>query len=141
MLRRTLTSAPTLVSAPVTSRAGEDPAGSDDPGVEALPERPLVLLVEDDFMLRASLAQLLYLEGYEVESSADGAEAIRRLERTPRPSVIVLDLLMPRLNGVQFRAYQRAEPNIAAIPVIVITAVGLRPDVARELELEQVFLK
>src|SRR3569623_3145443 len=65
--------------------------------------RERLLLVEDDFMLRQDLAELLALEGYYVSSAADGIEALWRLERAPLPSAILLDLVLPKMNGISFR--------------------------------------
>jgi len=104
-------------------------------------EPALILLVEDDFMLRGSLAAVLQEEGYKVESAANALDALRRLERGPKPSLILLDIMLPYMDGLEFRAVQRATPDMADIPVIVITAVGVRPDVAAELDLRQSFFK
>jgi len=104
-------------------------------------EPALILLVEDDFMLRGSLAAVLHEEGYKVESAANALDALRRLERRPKPSLILLDIMLPYMDGLEFRAVQRATPDMADIPVIVITAVGVRPDIAAELDLRQSFFK
>jgi CheY-like chemotaxis protein len=104
-------------------------------------EPPLILLIEDDFMLRGSLAAVLESEGYRVECEANALDALRRLERPPRPSLILLDIMLPYMDGLEFRAVQRATPALTDIPVIVITAVGVRPDVAVELDLKQTFFK
>src|SRR5215471_3944412 len=101
----------------------------------------LLLLVEDDFMLRSSLAETLNREGYRVECAANGLDALRRLERPPKPNLILLDLMLPYMDGLEFRAVQRTTPDIAQIPVIVITAVGVRPEVAIDLDLRQAFFK
>jgi two-component system, OmpR family, response regulator CpxR len=85
------------------------------------PER--LLLVEDDFMLRAHLAELLMSEGYQVSCAADGAEALTRLVREPLPGAIILDIVMPKLNGVSFRERQMAEPELRRIPTIALTAL------------------
>jgi len=104
-------------------------------------EPPLILLIEDDFVLRGSLAVVLQSEGYKVECAANALEALGRLERAPTPSLILLDIMLPYMDGLEFRGLQRAVPELADIPVIVITAVGVRPDVAAELELRQAFFK
>ena len=101
----------------------------------------LILLVEDDFVLRGSLAAVLQTEGYRVECAANALEALRRLERQPTPSLILLDIMLPYMDGLEFRGLQLAAPALADIPVIVITAVGVRPDVAAELGLRQTFFK
>ena len=110
--------------------------------VPSAPAEPaLILLVEDDFMLRGSLAAVLQQEGYKVECAANALDALQRLERQPKPSLILLDIMLPYMDGLEFRAVQRASPDIADIPVIVITAVGVRPDIAAELDLRQSFFK
>jgi two-component system, chemotaxis family, chemotaxis protein CheY len=104
-------------------------------------EPELILLVEDDFVLRGSLATVLQADGYKVESAANALEALTRLARPPKPSLILLDIMMPYMDGLEFRGLQRAAPALADIPVIVITAVGVRPDIAAELDLRQTFFK
>jgi CheY-like chemotaxis protein len=82
-----------------------------------------VLLVEDDFMLRSVLAELLMQNGYEVECVADGLEAFHYLNSgRPKPAVILLDLMMPQMDGIEFRAVQRSIPSMSDVPVVVITA-------------------
>jgi CheY-like chemotaxis protein len=129
-------SAKTPVPAQVLSAA--DPNGD---AVVTRPEPGLILLIEDDFMLRGSLATLLDAEGYKVESSANALDALQRLDRLPKPSLILLDIMLPYMDGLEFRAVQRRMRNIADIPVIVITAVGIRPEVASELGLDTAFFK
>src|SRR5262245_44484882 len=120
-----------------------DPAENEPSGARAslVAEPGLILLVEDDFMLRGSLATLLQAEGYRVESAANALDALRRLERAPTPSLILLDIMLPYMDGLEFRALQRATPGIADIPVIVITAVGIQPEIAAELDLRQSLFK
>ncbi len=78
-------------------------------------------------MLRQHLAELLALEGYYVSSAADGAEALWRLEREPLPSAILLDLVLPKMNGISFREVQLDSPVLRDIPTIVMTATrGIR---------------
>jgi CheY-like chemotaxis protein len=115
--------------------------GSAAGGAPTTAEPDLILLVEDDFMLRGSLAAVLDAEGYRVESAANALDALARLTRPPKPSLILLDIMLPYMDGLEFRALQRAQPNMADIPVIVITAVGVRPEVAAELDLQLSFFK
>jgi CheY-like chemotaxis protein len=100
-----------------------------------------ILIVEDDFMLRGSLDQLLRTVGYRVECAANALDALRRLERPPKPSLILLDIMLPYMDGLEFRAVQRRTHKIADIPVIVITAVGMRPDIQEDLNLREMFFK
>jgi CheY-like chemotaxis protein len=81
-----------------------------------------VLIVEDDAGVRDALVGVLREEGYEVAAVADGAAALRLLEAGPLPSLILLDLMMPNMDGVEFRARQLAHPRWAQIPVIVLSA-------------------
>ena len=86
-----------------------------------------VLVVEDDFDLREMIEMLLGLEGLRPLGAANGREALRVLARPDgRPDVILLDLMMPEMNGWQFREAQLAEPALAAIPVIVMSAMTER---------------
>ncbi|TMA50397.1 MAG: response regulator [Deltaproteobacteria bacterium] len=86
------------------------------------PEGRSVLIVEDDFDVRDALSQLLEFEGYMVAGAANGQEAIDHLRSTPRPAAILLDLMMPVMDGFQFRSELMHDPTLASIPVIIISA-------------------
>jgi CheY-like chemotaxis protein len=93
------------------------------------PSSRRVLVIDDDRDLRTTLAQVLTDEGYAVVTAANGAEGLTRLHELheeSRPDVILLDLMMPVMNGAQFRRAQLDEPELAAIPVLVMTAAGER---------------
>lgn len=82
-----------------------------------------VFVVEDDSELRRTLGEALTAQGYEVVAAANGAEALDALRRAEsRPCLILLDLMMPVMNGYEFRAAQRADPALSDIPVVVISA-------------------
>ncbi len=81
-----------------------------------------VLVVEDDPALREALSQVLADEGYDLLSARDGLEAVNCLKKGNRPDVILLDLSMPVVNGWEFRMFQKRDPDLAHIPVILITA-------------------
>ena len=81
-----------------------------------------VLLIEDNDGLRAALALMLESRGYKVVQARDGQEGWEYLERGGCASVIVLDLLMPRLDGRLFRTKQLEREDCASIPVVVFTA-------------------
>lgn len=83
---------------------------------------PRLLLIDDDFILRAHLAELLMLEGYSVTCAADGAEALRRLELEPLPSLILVDIMLPRMSGISFRQTQLRNPHLRDVPTIALTA-------------------
>ena len=82
-----------------------------------------VLVVEDDEGIRETLKDLLELEGYDVAVAEHGRAAIEHLlEQGPDPDVIVLDLMMPVMNGEEFRQRQLEDERWAQIPVLVISA-------------------
>ena len=85
-----------------------------------------VLIVEDDPDTREMLGRFLELEGFEVEKASNGREALATLRAGERASVILLDLMMPVMDGWQFRAEQRSDPVLSQIPVVVVTAAGPR---------------
>jgi CheY-like chemotaxis protein len=81
-----------------------------------------ILIVEDDFDIREALTQILEEEGYPVRGAANGKEALEVAASGPTPSLILLDLMMPVMNGWQFRAEQLQNPRLASVPVLVISA-------------------
>ena len=84
--------------------------------------RGRVLIVEDDSDLRETLSQILTDEGYRVWSAEHGQAALDCLSDGSKPCLILLDLTMPVMNGWQFRAEQREDPDLCEIPVVVISA-------------------
>ena len=88
-------------------------------------DRGCVLVVDDQEDARTSLAEILRIEGYRVAAAADGQEALEYLRSHPSPNVILLDLMMPGMNGWEFRRRQLADPATALIPVAVISGADL----------------
>ena len=86
--------------------------------------QPPVLLVEDDPSTLMGLVELLTSQGYPVLSAQNGAEAVDLLSEGLRPSVILLDLTMPRVSGWEFLNYLRRDGELREIPVIVVTALS-----------------
>jgi CheY-like chemotaxis protein len=82
-----------------------------------------VLIVEDDNDLREMMAQLLSLEGFQAAAVANGRQALDYLREEDAPGVILLDLMMPVMDGWEFRRRQQADPMLAAVPVIVLSAL------------------
>jgi CheY-like chemotaxis protein len=93
-----------------------------------------ILIVEDDAAIRDALKEILEDEGYRVSGAANGQEAIDLLRGHSRPCVILLDLMMPVMNGWQFRAAQRQDPALAPIPTVVISADGNVAEKAAAIE-------
>jgi len=80
-----------------------------------------ILIIDDEAACRNPLARLLQIEGYEITQAADGLEALQRMEER-RHDLLLLDLLMPRMDGVTFLERLRADPRFASTPVFLITA-------------------
>ena len=84
----------------------------------------IVLVIDDDVGIRDALSDLLGDEGYRVVTAANGADALAVL-RGPaieRPCVILLDLMMPIMDGQQFYSEQQRDPELASIPTVLISA-------------------
>lgn len=82
-----------------------------------------ILIVEDDCDISDAIAACCEDRGYEVSVAANGEEALAKLRQSPTlPHLILLDLMMPVMDGWQFRAAQTADPALAAIPVVLLSA-------------------
>jgi CheY-like chemotaxis protein len=93
-----------------------------------------ILLVEDDFDVREALAETLREEGYAVDCACDGEEALEYLRDGHRPGLILLDLMMPRMSGSEFRMVQKVDPSLRDLPVVLLSADSRMEDKARALE-------
>lgn len=85
---------------------------------------PTVLIVEDDADIRNDLAAILEDEGYSVMRAAHGAEALDHLNSSKHPNAILLDLMMPVMDGWQLRGELLKDPALARIPIIVLSGVA-----------------
>ena len=86
--------------------------------------QPTVFIVEDDVDTREMIGRFLELEGFAVETAANGRQALERLDAGARACVILLDLMMPVMDGWEFRRQQTRHAAFAKIPVIVFSAAG-----------------
>ena len=86
--------------------------------------QPTVFIVEDDVDTREMIGRFLELEGFAVETAANGRQALDRLDAGTRACVILLDLMMPVMDGWEFRRRQASHATFAKIPVIVFSAAG-----------------
>jgi CheY-like chemotaxis protein len=84
-------------------------------------EAAVVLVVEDDELLRTVIVDLLRIEGFAVADACNGQEALTLLRQT-RPTVVVLDLLMPVMDGPTFLEHKLADPSFAATPVVIFSS-------------------
>jgi CheY-like chemotaxis protein len=99
----------------------------DEAGEGPMPTRASsqgVLVVDDDQDIREALCELLRDEGYEAVAVANGQEALTYLRSGKAPCVILLDLMMPVMDGWEFRRRQTSDPELSKIPVIIISAAG-----------------
>jgi len=100
--------------------------------VEEVTSAPRILLVDDDRLLRAHLTESLTRSGYEVSEVADGGAALEAVKRL-RPGCIILDILMPGLDGYSVCRALKADPDTAAIPVLLLTALNAKDDLLQGL--------
>jgi CheY-like chemotaxis protein len=110
------------------------------PSSHAMGDRaePSVLIVEDDHDIREALQGVLSLEGYRTVAAENGRDALDLLEhmQTP-PFLLLVDLMMPVMNGWDFVAAVRRDPQLSEIPIVVVSAIGASQPVPEDV----VFLK
>jgi CheY-like chemotaxis protein len=82
-----------------------------------------ILIVDDDADVREMLSQFFSIEGYRVTTAGNGQEALDQLRHGQATDLILLDLMMPVMDGWQFRMEQQRDPELAPIPVVVLSAV------------------
>lgn len=93
-----------------------------------------ILIVEDDKFLRELIVRKLANEGYEVVEAVDGEQGIQRIKET-KPDLVLLDLILPGIDGFDVLAQKKEDPFVASIPVIVLSNLGQKEDVDRGLGL------
>jgi len=96
-------------------------------------DRKRILVVDDEIYIVHILEFTLTMEGYEVATAADGEEALRKIEQD-RPDLVVLDIMMPKLDGYEVCRRLRQDDDLKSLPVILLSAKG-RP-IDRETGLE-----
>ncbi|MGE3262977.1 MAG: response regulator [Bacteriovoracia bacterium] len=107
-----------------------------------VPEAKKILLVEDDIEIRECLTEFLRDEGYTVDAAENGSAALKHLRTTSSlPSLILLDLMMPIMDGFQFREHQMKDADLAAIPTAMLSAHGQVRDKAAALGLAEILRK
>jgi two-component system, chemotaxis family, chemotaxis protein CheY len=105
-----------------------------------------VLVVDDESTIREIIAEALQEAGYDVDTAAHGAEALELIHRSP-PEAIILDLMMPRLDGIGFVDLMRLNPQFASVPIVLVTAaygaiqmaerIGARACITKPFELDE----
>jgi CheY-like chemotaxis protein len=95
-----------------------------------------ILLVEDDYDVREALVETLRDRGYEVQTAGDGEQALKVLHGGLRPGLILLDLMMPRMSGSEFRMAQIRDPELSVFPVVLLSADGRMEEKAQALKVD-----
>lgn len=95
-----------------------------------------VLVVEDDEDVRDCILQVLQDEGYSVEVAVDGKEGLEKLAKMPVPTLVLLDLMMPSMNGWEFLDVQKKDPALAEHKIVTISAVKANKSIEDSTPLE-----
>jgi len=93
-----------------------------------------ILIVEDDKFLRELIARKLLKEGYNISEAIDGEEGIKKI-KTEKPDLILLDLILPGVDGFEVLSRMKADEKLAEIPVIILSNLGQREEIERGLKL------
>jgi two-component system response regulator MprA len=95
-----------------------------------------VLVVDDDRDLREMVAIALHLHGWKVDTAPGGRAALELLRAGMRPDVLLLDMMMPDLDGAEFVALVRADPKLSSLPIVVLTGDPQAPVRLESLRIE-----
>ncbi|HOK00607.1 MAG TPA: response regulator [Candidatus Pacearchaeota archaeon] len=93
-----------------------------------------VLIVEDDKFLRELMAQKLIKEDYDVVEAIDGEDGLSKAKET-KPDLILLDLILPGIDGFEVLAKLKEDVSVSEIPVVILSNLGQREDIERGLKL------
>lgn len=104
-------------------------------------EARTILVVDDDDDIREVVAMALETMGHPVEMARDGLDAMERLSAGLRPALILLDMMMPRMDGETFLTALRADPRLAHIPVVLLSAHNETRKKAAELRADGFLVK
>lgn len=93
-----------------------------------------ILIIEDDKFLRELIARKLIQENFEISEAVDGEEGLKKIKEE-KPALILLDLILPGIDGFEVLTKMKEDPGLASIPVIILSNLGQREDVERGLKL------
>ena len=103
--------------------------------------RNRVLIIDDDEEVRAVYQELLATAKFDVVTAGGGAEGLTMLRQDPTIGLVLLDLMMPEMDGWRFRHAQRSDPRLEAIPTVIVSGTPLRHIVHAELQAADYLLK
>jgi two-component system, chemotaxis family, sensor kinase CheA len=129
-----------LLAEPAALARGRAPASAGMP--QAAPRDPgpgqaaasRILVVEDSFTVRELQRSILEAAGYQVATARDGGEALRLVKRDPRIDLVITDVQMPELDGLELTRAIRADPAHASLPVVIVTSMGSEEDQRKGIE-------
>jgi len=93
-----------------------------------------ILIIEDDKFLRELVIRKLIKEGYETSEAVDGEEGIKKIKEG-KPDLILLDLILPGIDGFEVLSKMKEDPALASIPVIILSNLGQKDDVEKGLKM------
>jgi len=93
-----------------------------------------ILIVEDDKFLRELIARKLTAENYQISEAIDGEEGLKKIKEE-KPDLVLLDLILPGIDGFEVLSRLKEDPSLALIPVIILSNLGQREDVERGMKL------
>ena len=93
-----------------------------------------ILIIEDDKFLRELISQKVAKEGYQVTEAVDGEDGAKKVKEE-KPDLVLLDLILPGIDGFEVLSSIKEDPTIAQVPVIIFSNLGQKDDVERGLKL------
>ncbi len=93
-----------------------------------------ILIVEDDKFLRELIVKKLTSEGYEVPEAIDGEQGVKKIEEE-KPDLVLLDLILPGIDGFEVLAQIKKNPELSQIPIIILSNLGQKEDIEKGLNL------
>jgi len=93
-----------------------------------------ILIIEDDPLMSRMYQKIFTFEGYEVELASDGQEGLDKVRAT-KPTLVLLDVMMPKMNGLEVLGKMKADPEIKKIPVVVLTNLAGQQDAEKALSM------
>jgi DNA-binding response OmpR family regulator len=93
-----------------------------------------ILIIEDDKFLRELIAQKIVKEGYDISEAIDGEEGIKKIKEE-KPDMVLLDLILPGIDGFEVLSKMKEDPFLAQIPVIILSNLGQKDDIEKGLKL------